>query len=104
MGIKGNMNTNSNAGVVRVQVRFVGRVQGVGFRATARSIAMDHPVRGFVRNEADGSVLLEAQGLNADVRSFLAELRSAFARNIEQLHESSMDADASEPAGFVIRR
>lgn len=91
-------------GTVRVQVRFVGRVQGVGFRATARGVAMDHPVRGFVRNESDGSVLLEVQGEATDVRAFLGELRSAMSRNIDEYHETTMDVDHGAPATFAIRR
>jgi acylphosphatase len=59
---------------MRHRVRFVGRVQGVGFRATARSIAGRHPVTGWVRNEPDGSVLLEVQGSASDVAAFLDEL------------------------------
>ncbi|MGQ0627490.1 MAG: acylphosphatase [Phycisphaerales bacterium] len=46
----------------RERLNFVGRVQGVGFRATARRIASALPITGWVRNEPDGSVLLEAQG------------------------------------------
>ena len=43
-------------GAVRLRVRFVGRVQGVGFRWTAAMVARGLDVTGWVRNEPDGSV------------------------------------------------
>lgn len=39
-----------------------GIVQGVCFRAATRAQAQTLGVRGFVRNEADGSVYIEAEG------------------------------------------
>lgn len=41
---------------------FSGRVQGVGFRYTARHIAMQHDVGGYVRNMPDGRVELVMEG------------------------------------------
>jgi acylphosphatase len=66
----------------RRRVTFLGRVQGVCFRATAREIARRHPMTGWVRNEPDGSVLLEAQASPDTIDAFLAELRRAMAGNI----------------------
>ena len=48
--------------VIRIHYHFVGRVQGVGFRYTAYYSATRHGVTGFVKNEDDGSVTMEAQG------------------------------------------
>lgn len=42
--------------------RFTGRVQGVGFRARARWAAQALGLTGWVENNWDGSVELEAQG------------------------------------------
>jgi acylphosphatase len=92
------------AGLIRVQVRYRGRVQGVGFRASARSIAQGEPtVSGWVRNEPDGSVLMEAQGTDAAVRAVLQRLRYAMGRNIESVQESPSPVVAGE-RGFVIAR
>lgn len=87
--------------MVRKQIRFTGRVQGVGFRATARGIARRHPVSGWVRNEPDGSVLLEVQGDSAAAGAFLHDLRAALGAHISG--ESSADAPLREgEAGFEI--
>lgn len=48
--------------VKRLCVRFSGRVQGVGFRATAQYIARQFSVTGWVRNDPDGTVLMEIEG------------------------------------------
>jgi acylphosphatase len=54
------------------RVRYAGRVQGVGFRATARGVAAGRPVAGYVRNLSSGEVELVAEGEVADVEAFLA--------------------------------
>ena len=48
--------------IVRYYISFKGRVQGVGFRWRAQTIANDLGLTGWVRNEYDGSVLMELQG------------------------------------------
>ncbi len=47
---------------IAVDLRIYGRVQGVAFRDSARRQAAQLGVHGFVRNEADGSVLVHAEG------------------------------------------
>lgn len=49
-------------GMVRKRFRFTGRVQGVGFRTRAKYAARGMCITGWVRNDADGSVVMEAQG------------------------------------------
>jgi acylphosphatase len=46
----------------RVRLAIRGRVQGVSYRASAMDAARRLGVSGWVRNQPDGSVLLEAQG------------------------------------------
>lgn len=50
---------------------FHGRVQGVGFRYFAQSTALRHSITGFVKNEYDGTVSMEAQGSEKDLHNFL---------------------------------
>lgn len=61
--------------VTRQRIIFQGRVQGVGFRARTTSIASRYPVTGWVRNEPDGTVMLEAQGDEQILENFLNDLR-----------------------------
>jgi acylphosphatase len=53
--------------VKAIQARVSGRVQGVSFRWYAQEQARALGVRGWVRNEPDGSVLLHAEGDGAAV-------------------------------------
>ncbi len=52
-------------------IRVIGRVQGVGFRHSARTNARYFGIRGFVRNEYDGSVYIEAEGEAAALEQFI---------------------------------
>ena len=45
----------------RKRLLFHGRVQGVGFRAFCREAASSRGVRGWVRNQSDGTVEMEAE-------------------------------------------
>ncbi|MDQ3780014.1 MAG: acylphosphatase [Chloroflexota bacterium] len=53
-------------------IRVHGRVQGVSFRMAARDQARQLGVRGIARNEADGSVAIEAEGEPAALDAFVA--------------------------------
>lgn len=48
--------------VKHISIRITGKVQGVFFRAAAKEQAEGLNITGFVRNEPDGSVYLEAEG------------------------------------------
>jgi acylphosphatase len=52
-----------------------GRVQGVGFRYSARSAASALGVRGFARNMPDGDVYIEAEGTAQQLDEFIAWCR-----------------------------
>ena len=62
----------------RLRVRFVGRVQGVGFRWTALMVARRLSLTGWVRNEPDGSVVAEVQGEPAHVGAFFSNMLEEF--------------------------
>ena len=59
---------------VSKRVVYSGRVQGVGFRYTARELSRDFEICGTVRNRADGSVELVAQGQADEVDGFLSAI------------------------------
>lgn len=46
----------------RLVAEVMGRVQGVGFRYFVRTAATRLGITGWVRNDRDGSVLVEAEG------------------------------------------
>ena len=86
----------------RRQVYYSGRVQGVGFRYTARQIADRFDVTGFVENLGDGRVELVAEGEPAEIDRFLAELRGAMRRYIDG-EQPQTRAVTGEFEGFSIR-
>ena len=59
-------------------VIFTGHVQGVGFRYTARGIARQHPVSGYVRNQPDGTVEMIVQGAPADIDICIQDIQQEF--------------------------
>jgi len=69
----------------RVRVFYTGRVQGVGFRYTAREVACGYEVTGFVRNMADGRVELLAEGTEEELTAFVSGIgQSDLAGHIRQ--------------------
>jgi acylphosphatase len=87
----------------RRRVYYSGRVQGVGFRATAHSLAQAHNIAGFVRNLDDGRVELVAEGEGSDVDNFLAAIQAAFGRRIRQV-DSNVESPGDSPyPDFSIR-
>lgn len=70
--------------MIRLTVHFTGHVQGVGFRYTARNIAMGHPVAGYVQNLPEGGVRLVVEGDEAHVRAYVEEVQQAMAQFIRQ--------------------
>jgi acylphosphatase len=59
----------------RITVRYEGRVQGVGFRYTAVSLAQDLDLTGWVKNEFDGSVSVVAEGEDESLMELLQMIR-----------------------------
>ncbi len=59
---------------VRKHIVFYGRVQGVGFRYTAKYMAQSLDLTGWVRNEYDGTVTMEVQGREALINKLLVGL------------------------------
>lgn len=54
-----------------LNIKIYGQVQGVFFRYSAQEKAEELKIAGFARNEPDGSVYIEAEGEEGDLKSFL---------------------------------
>jgi acylphosphatase len=57
--------------VIHKNIQIFGRVQGVGFRYSARLAARNYGIKGYVRNMSDGSVYLEVEGSEDNVNKFI---------------------------------
>ena len=73
-------------------IRYSGRVQGVGFRYTVRSLAKRTAVSGFVRNLPDGRVQLVVEGPPAEVHLLLTQVRLEMGRYIAAVEEQTRPA------------
>jgi acylphosphatase len=60
-----------------MMVHYSGRVQGVGFRYTAKQVAAGFELVGTIRNLPDGRVELIVEGARAELEDFRAALRDA---------------------------
>ncbi len=93
-----------NLSMATYKIRIYGRVQGVGFRYSAQREAEKHDLKGWVKNEADGSVTVEATGKKAALEAFKDWCRrgpaSAHVENIKVTEEekSSRQLDGFEVA------
>ena len=83
------------------EVHYSGRVQGVGFRYTAREIAERFNVAGYVENLPDGRVHLVAEGEPAEIERFLAAVAQRLARYIGNVDERKRPP-SGEFDGFTI--
>jgi acylphosphatase len=87
---------------IRTHVIYRGRVQGVGFRATAMQLAAGLDLSGFVRNLHDGTVELEAQGQPDQVQRLLDSIASTFGDDIRDVSTQSRDPRPDDQPGFRI--
>jgi acylphosphatase len=76
----------------RREVHYSGRVQGVGFRYTARSIARQFAVTGYVKNLADGRVELVVEGREEEIRAMLRAIQTEMGRYIRDVRETPSPA------------
>ncbi len=54
-----------------LNIKIDGRVQGVSFRFAARKKAQSLGVKGYVKNQPDGTVFIEAEGEEKQLNEFL---------------------------------
>jgi acylphosphatase len=64
--------------MVRYEVIFKGRVQGVGFRYMTQDYAQELGLLGWVRNLADGSVQMVAEGEEKVILELIKRIEARF--------------------------
>ena len=85
-----------------MRVFYSGRVQGVGFRYTARSVAAGFDISGIVRNLSDGRVELTAEGAREELEAFRAGIRDAGLRAFIRDENVTWSTAQNEFRGFEI--
>ena len=58
--------------IKHIHIRVSGKVQGVFFRASTKEKADELGIYGFVRNEPNGDVYIEAEGVDMILDEFIA--------------------------------
>lgn len=86
----------------RVHIFFSGSVQGVGFRYTARRVAENLGVVGWVKNCYDGRVELVAEAEEQTLQQLLADLDRAFEGYITN-SDVTWEEGTGEFSSFTIR-
>ena len=79
----------------RISLLITGKVQGVGFRYSVKLKAESMAIRGYVRNQLDGSVFVTVQGENTAVENFVKWCykgpSAAFVSGVEKIPGSIED-------------
>ncbi|MCR5698022.1 MAG: acylphosphatase [Treponemataceae bacterium] len=81
---------------IRQQLRFIGQVQGVGFRYTALKGANMLGLTGWVYNDYDGSVLMQVQGPLETINQLIQILSQGTFINIERIERENIELDELE--------
>ena len=86
---------------VRKHIVFHGRVQGVGFRYTAKSLAQALDLTGWVRNDWEGTVTMEVQGSEILINKLLTGLSGGHFISIEWMDTKEIPLE--EERGFDVK-
>ncbi len=89
--------------IKHLNIHVYGCVQGVFYRASAKETADKLGVKGFARNEKDGSVYIEAEGDEDILKEFIHWCYEGPERaSVERI--STEDADMKNFTKFTIER
>jgi acylphosphatase len=88
----------------RLQILYSGRVQGVGFRYTTKSLACGFEVTGTVRNLPDGRVELVAEGARSELEAFRRAVQDSEVGRFIRQETLAWSAVKNEFRGFDIIR
>ena len=90
------MKADNGAQIERRRISFYGLVQGVGFRWQAQRAADIAGVTGWVRNEYDGSVTMEVQGIPRKLDEVISALERGRFIHIDRLSSRTIAPDPNE--------
>ncbi|OCH83382.1 acylphosphatase [Gordonia sp. JH63] len=88
---------------IRLTAHVHGHVQGVGFRWWTRARALELGLVGYASNQADGRVLVVAEGPRDKARALLDALRSGTTPGRVDLVVERVDEPRGDLDGFVER-
>ena len=82
--------------LMRRHLIFYGLVQGVGFRWRAKQAAGAAGCTGWVRNDWSGSVTMEIQGTEEQIRQVVLAIQRGMYIRIESMDSRTIPADPDE--------
>ena len=88
----------------RLHILYTGRVQGVGFRYTTKTVACGFDVTGAVRNLSDGRVELVAEGSRQELEEFQKAIQDSEVGRFVRQEVVAWSAAKNEFRGFEIVR
>lgn len=83
--------------MARYRIQVKGIVQGVGFRYYTQRLAQKTEINGFVRNQSDGSVYIEAEGNEDSLSSFMDGVRNGPPRAMVRHLKKEVIPENGEP-------
>ncbi len=88
---------------VNIKIRVYGLVQGVNYRTHTKSKAQELGISGIVRNEPDGSVYIEAEGLKEQIEILMEWCKQGSPRSkVEGVRTE--EGEVKKFNGFEIKR
>lgn len=88
----------------RMKVLYSGRVQGVGFRYTAKTVATGFEITGTVRNLSDGRVELVTEGTREELVAFHAAIKDSGLAGFIRDEQMEWSEAQNQFKGFEIAR
>ncbi len=75
-----------------LSITIYGRVQGVFFRLSAKEKAEELGIQGWIKNNSDGTVSIEAEGKQKVLDAFVAWCHNGpSSSNVESIHKEQND-------------
>ena len=90
-------------GIIRKHIRFNGRVQGVCFRYNSSNEARKLGLTGWVRNDYDGSVEMEAQGTSELINQLINIMKNISQYIVIDNIEQEIIPIVQDETDFIIR-